>query len=751
MTAYSTFQDVVEHTKERRIDFFRLVFGNESGYVCIAYKSHLDRSMREKFFQYPSQLSEMCDDIDKNSLTLTHVYFCPQLFIDASYKRAGDGKGPRVKENVKTCPCLWADLDTCNPQLLQVPASIVVQSSKGRWQAFWRMDESLQPADAEALSMKIAYFHSDQGADRSGWDLTQLLRVPYTPNYKYGDLKTAPIVAVINTTSALYRSTDFDVYPQYEALKFVDNPVPLPEDLPQEAALDILQRYRSVLHPQVFGLFSSELGDGDDWSKVQWKLAKLCSEAGMTPEETFVVVRDAACNKYARDGRPVATLWTEIKKVYVREYETKNLVPTPTSIIPELITQAELRVVQGRTTFIERYIRWASDLTDAAPQYHQAGAFTILSAMLSGSVRLQTSFGTIIPNLWFMILADTTLTRKSTAMDIAMELLAEVSPNAILATDGSPEGILSALKDRTKQPSIYFRDEFTGLLEAITNKDYMAGMAEQFTKLYDGKTIKRLLRKEEIRITEPRFIMFTGGVKTKTQSLLNEEHINSGFIPRFIFITAVADPSRVRPVGPPIYHNHESKIQIKDELFQIDDNYNRPRMIILPDGRTTSNLKPEFEVKLSDDAWRRYNELESLLTNTALSIGIAHLTPVYDRLAKSTLKAAILIAASRQGEKGTEITVELDDILHAIYYCKQWYVYANEIVSSIGKSNDERTIDKIMEFVVNAGINGVSRSDIMRAFHLDSRRAELLLTTIIQRRLVFVSHFSGQPRYVGIG
>lgn len=750
MTAYSTFRDVVEHTKERRIDFFRLIFGNESGYVCIAYKSHLDRSMREKYFHYPSQLSEMCDDVDKNSVTLTHVYFCPQLFKDATYKR-GDGKGPRVKENVNICPVLWADLDTCNPQLLQVPASIVVQSSKGRWQAFWRMDQALQPEEAEAICMKIAYFHSDQGADRSGWDLTQLLRVPYTPNYKYGDAKTAPIVAVITTTSALYRPSDFAIYPQYEALKFIDDPMPLPADLPQELALDILQRYRSVLNPQVFSLFSTELDDSDDWSKVQWKLAKLCSEAGLTPEETFVVVRDAACNKYSRDGRPSAALWTEIKKVYVKEYESHNLIPNPNAIIPELITEDETRIVQGRTTFIERYIRWASDLTDAAPQYHQAGAFTILSAILSGSVRLSTSFGTVVPNMWFMILADTTLTRKSTAMDIAMELLAEVSPNAIMATDGTPEGILSALKDRTKQPSIYFRDEFTGLIDAITNKDYMAGMAEQFTKLYDGKTIKRLLRKEEIKITEPRFIMFTGGIKTKTQALLNEEHINSGFIPRFVFITAVADPSRVRPVGPPIQRNQDEKTKIKDELFQIDLNYNSPRMIVLPDGKTTAHLKPEFEISLSGEAWARYNILESTLTNTALSIGIDHLTPVYDRLAKSTLKAAILIAASRQTEPSDNVVVELDDILHAIYYCKHWYVYANEIVSNIGKSNDERTIDKIMEFVLDASVGGVSRSDIMRAFHLDSRKAELLLTTIVQRRLVFVSHFSGQPRYVGIG
>lgn len=741
MTAYSTFRDAIENTQEQRYSFFRLIFGeHETGYVCIAYKSHLSNSMEEKFFHYPTQLEDMCKDIDRRSLTLTHVYFCPQLL---------DSAGKRRKENVIKCPVLWADLDTCNPQLLQVPASIVVQSSKGRWQAFWRLEEALKPLDAEMLCMKIAYFHADNGADKSGWDLTQLMRVPYTPNYKYGDLETAPIVVVTTIAESLYRPSDFNCYPTYDALKFVDDPIPIPADLPQEEPLDIMQRYRRSMNPIAFYLYGEEPSDNEDWSKIQWKLAKLCSEAGMTPEETFIIVRGSKCNKYARDRRPESDLWIEIKKVYVKEVESHNLIPTPTAVIPNIISDEEVKQAQARETFVERYIKWASDLTDAAPQYHQAGAFVILSGILSGSITLNTSFGTIIPNLWFMILADTTLTRKSTAMDISMELLSDVSPDAIMATDGTPEGILTALKDRPKQPSIYFRDEFTGLLDAMTTKDYMAGMAEQFTKLYDGKQIKRLLRKEEIRINDPRFIMFTGGVKTKTQNLLTEEHVNSGFIPRFIFITAVADRSRVRPVGPPININLEAKAKIRDELIDINFKYNSPRMIVMPDGKTTAHLKPDFEVVLTPQAWQRYNDLEETLTNAALDTGLPHLTPVYDRLAKSTLKAAILIAASEANGEHDQITVELEHIIHAIYYCRHWHVYASEIVNGVGKSQDERTIDQIVKFVEESGSIGVGRSDIMRKFRLDSRRAELLLTTINQRRLLFINQFQGQPRYVG--
>src|SRR6201999_3023795 len=99
-----------------------------------------------------------------------------------------------------------------------------------------------------------------------------------------------------------------------------------------------------------------------------------------------------------------------------------------------------------------------------------------------------------VPNLWFMILGDTTLTRKTTAMDLAVDLLMDVDPDVILATDGSIEGLMQGLSTRPKRPSIFLRDEFSGLLEMMTKWDYYAGMAEVLTKLYDGKMQKRILK-----------------------------------------------------------------------------------------------------------------------------------------------------------------------------------------------------------------------------------------------------------------
>jgi len=79
MEKFTTFQDAVETTEVARRDFFRLVFAGGQGLVCIAYKSPLDTSMSEEYYEYPSQLDEMCNSISARAQTLTHVYFCPQL------------------------------------------------------------------------------------------------------------------------------------------------------------------------------------------------------------------------------------------------------------------------------------------------------------------------------------------------------------------------------------------------------------------------------------------------------------------------------------------------------------------------------------------------------------------------------------------------------------------------------------------------------------------------------------------------
>jgi hypothetical protein len=715
--SYTIFRDLVDETANQRRNFFKLVFGSATGFVCITYITP-DRIARKVFFKWPDQLEEMLDNISAHSQQKLHAYFGVSLYEDEH--------GKRDKENVKQCTVIWVDLDTANPKSLLLRPSVLTETSPGKYQALWLLEDPVEPSIGEEISRKIAYAHADEGADKC-WDSTHIFRIPYTPNFKYSELKNTPIVTILQAERTLYRPSDFDCYPSPKALQEFENK-PIVTDTTRTVK-DIVKA--KTLPPGWEALYYEE--PQGEWSGPLWALINLLEEGGLSPEDTFTIVNSAACNKYRRDNRPETELWRDINKAYIRRVERMKLAPSPHAGVPVLITKEELARIEGRKTFVEKYISWARNVTDAPLQYHQSGAFIILSSLLAGRIRLPTSYGEIIPNLWFMILGGTTLTRKTTSMNMALSLLYEVDEEALLATDGTVEGILVGLRDRPRQPSIFKRDEFTGLLEALAHKDYMAGFAEQLTQLYDGVSIKRLLRRETIDIRDPVFIMYVGGIKDKTQDMVTEELVMGGFIPRFIIISGELDVSRMQELGPPKPLRLEEREVLKNELIDLRNHYVK-QASISRHGENIGRIQNIYEASLTPEAWKRYNQFETTLISSALSTGLGYLTPVCDRLAKSTLKAAMLIAASMQRKDRVVVTIE--DLLHAISYAKGWYEYASEIVNCVGKTQEEKLITKIQTLVIRAGTNGVPRSEIMNIFGLDAKRADLLFRTMEQRMLI---------------
>jgi len=728
----------------RRETFFKLAFGRDiEGWICIAYMSR-NKGWNEKYFHYPSQVDNMLHDIQKN-FKENNVYFCPQVLEDPKYRRQG-GKSARAEENILGCPSAWADLDSCSPDLLLVPASIAITSSPDRYQALWVFEEPVTAQVAQQISKNIAYHHVPDGADSGGWDLTQMLRVPYTYNLKR-ELPDA--VDILSTERDLIPLSAFNIYAESRINSAGSDP--MPEILPTMNPVDLMQKYRRSLNPIVFSLYDVEpqVGAGDGgWSKPLWQLQMLCFEAGMTREEVFVIASGAACNKYRRDNRQPRLLWTEVCKAYAASVEKLNILVPEDEVREPLINEREIEQIKDYDTFVERYIKWASSLGDAARQYHQAGAFMILSSILAGAVRLPTSFGVIMPNLWFMLLADTTLTRKSTAMDIANDIVDEVDPDVLMATDGSLEGLMQSLEIRPGRPSLFLRDEVSGLIESMSRKDYMAGMAEALTKLYDGKTMKRVLKRETVTVKEPCLLFFAGGIKTRVQSLLTLEHVASGFVPRFIFITAESDVSKLKPLGPPTADRLEERDVLIEELREIKERYNRSAEVILK-GQVVSVSEMRTYAHLNEEAWQRYNQLEATLLYAGVNSDQPDImTPVYDRLAKSMLKAAVLIAAARSTD-GIEIEVRLEDLLVAIRYGQGWKEHAEDIINGIGRTANEVLLQRIYQSIRKHP--GSARSKLMQWYHLEARQADIIFSTLEQRGLIVGTRMGRTSVYEAIG
>lgn len=707
---------LTDEAAEKRDKFLGLLFKETEGFVCISRKRPNSRAWFDDYFKWPNDRLLIQAHIRR--FFDWDLYFCPALLDERKLS----------KETIRDCPVAWADLDTCDPEHLLVLATFEIESSPGRYQAYWLFEEFMAPLTAEDISRRIAYQHKDQGADVSGWDLTQRLRIPFTNNYKYGGTGEAPLVTIIKARNVQYTPQNFSPYPDVKGFEYTQ--VEFPNELPDSN--DVLMAHRYDLHPHVFTLFSQEpkVKDGDGgWSKYLWQLELLLFESGLKREEVFVVARDSACNKYKRDGRSEVLLWREVCRAeHQIEVRAKEFGPAAKDLTP-LLSEGDRSACEQTQSIIEEYVEWAKTTGDAAVQYHQAGAFVVLSALLSGSVRLPTSFGNIIPNLWFLILADTTLTRKTTAMDLATDLLTEIDSDAILATDGSIEGLFSSLAMRPGRPSVFLRDEFSGMVDMMNKREYYAGMAETLTKMYDGKFQKRVLRRETIEVREPVLIFFAGGIKDRVQQLLTFEQVASGFIPRFIVISAESDVTQLKPLGPPSTQNLAERMALIQKLTTIREGVTKHTAVTTSDGRVHTSKK-YAEAHLTPDAWLLYNKLESQMLASGLDSDHADLlTPCFDRLSKSGLKASVLLAAARAQEG--KVSVDVEDVTRAFYYVEQWRAHTLTLLRNIGNTTTERQIDTIRRAVLRQP--GIMRSRLMAAYHLTKRDADNILDTLEQR------------------
>ncbi len=171
------------------------IYGDERGILAISYmKRGKEGSFQTEYFEYPGRAQEAAERAHELSEAGHDVWHCAHLLMDTR----------RTKKNAAPMLALYADGDGAQvPDGLPNP-SAVVKSSNGRDQFYWALSMAVPPEIGENLNCRFAYA---MGADKTGWDLTQLLRPPGTKNYKYPD---APTVFLEDLTGIVYDAAELD-------------------------------------------------------------------------------------------------------------------------------------------------------------------------------------------------------------------------------------------------------------------------------------------------------------------------------------------------------------------------------------------------------------------------------------------------------------------------------------------------------------------------------------------------------------
>jgi hypothetical protein len=519
---------------------------------------------------------------------------------------------------------------------------------------------------------------------------------------------------VATTTGSVY--TYDEIEKVYGAIKVdaVLDPLIIQQPENYIAITEILGKIPS--NPDIISLYTEEPPQGSDMSKRLWKLEMELFRAGLNAHEVYSVVRHAKCNKYHHPSRPRrmdadGDLWREVLRAsqVFSDIESTNIVipqEAPEAEKPiSFLTDEERKVVADTRTFIDVYSEWATRKTDAAIQYQIASAFTVLSSCFSDSGHAIPKYGKMGLNLWFMILGETTRSRKSTSRQLMLRVIREYEKFAgyqiDVGSDVTAEGLVKLLSGRDKQTSLFHRDEVQGMFKDFINKTYMATAAERFTELYDGHvpvvvrstggaTAGKGMQSER---AETNFLMYLMGITSKTADVLTTEYFRSGFLARFIYVIADA-PDRSYE-SEAIQQADQNEIAVRDEemggmVRSLYDSYLYWQKKGAPFPRP---------VRLTDEALERFNKFKwEMGSFTDGHPEEDSIEPSRQRLSLSIWKCATLLAMYDKSDE-----VELKHMLVAIHYSEDWFRNLVRMAGAISASEWQREVDSLEELIVSKG------------------------------------------------
>lgn len=706
-------------------EFFELVFGDSEGMLCLALLDENRNPTHQHFLAWPSQVEEAMDYIAEHADK--DIYFCPTLFRAPNARRS----------SVRSTRVVYGDADTCPVDTLHTAPSIVVATSEEKTHVYWILEDSTDPALAEALAHGVSNAHPKKltGFD-NGWAANKLLRVPGSTNTNYSDPASEkyiegaePFKVTAEFDGSVFLVEDFEkFYPRAEVQDTLSKEM---GELPSYSeALNSLSHTSADLMRLINKRYDKNSVGSEALFLLQQELFRL----GASDEACFVICKKSGLNKFERDGRTNADelLWGDVLRarsksdMEFREVDADKNVKITVQAQPkhksiDFLSKEEKSSLPK--TFIDEYVEWAASKTDAAREYHVAGAFTILSTIFSDFGHAVPKFGRLPLNLWFMVLGDTTRSRKSTTRSQMLKTLHalqdEEDYHYDLGSDFTGEGLTTQLLTRANRSSLVHLDEVQDFIDSLDKKSYLSGLRGQMTELYDGHVNGKLRASGTTKAQSSANIaltMYMMGIREAVADVLTVKDFQSGFLTRFIYVEAEPPP---RTAESDAIEQADSTERIKDFVF---DNF----VLKLEEARDhweifAGGSSPTVPVPCADDAWVRLNKfIRDVMDEAEGTDKSGIIEAASQRLTLSILKAATLIAMSECREQ-----VEMCDMLSAINYCGQWFTHLVNMSKKVSESGWTRRLRELEEYVISYG-GSVEWEKAYRHFKTEMKPREFL-------------------------
>jgi hypothetical protein len=380
----------------------------------------------------------------------------------------------------------------------------------------------------------------------------------------------------------------------------------------------------------------------------------------------------------------------------------------------------------GAGKWIDDFIEYAEAVSPMTPKLFLEGiAYSIVSMVIARRLFIPMAYDYIYSNLYVLLLAPTTLYRKTTALTIAKKLIKDAHLDFLLAAqDTTFEAFVGSLAG--SQPINYsnltpadqkewevernfcsqkgmINDEISGFL-AVASKDYNRGTEEMFLRLYDceGKYTRETQSKGRI-VVKNSYLTWLGASTPAAMSVhfKSEKLWASGFWPRFAILT---------PENRPVWKEAlmtDRPAGLENALREL---FNR-----LPNDHKWPDPPKSLSVSISPEAFDTWNKYNKALSSDLLNDNLPQkLWGLYGRLPTQALKVAILLAALDWPAGNPSPTIELQQMVKALLVSESWRASSHRAIAITNESEYNRISERIIKIISTFEPTGASMRDIHR-------------------------------------
>ena len=362
-------------TPEQQLQVLARIWGNDRrGSVFLPYINGWCNSKEERrknfhegrAFRWPRERQAILEHLTAHAED--DVYFPPNLF---------DGKR-RIEQNVAPEKVLYADLDPVDPGALgDLRPTIAWESSPGHYQGVWILDRERTGATwpgKENHRLTVAL-----EADPSGWDATQLLRVPGRPNFKpeykqKNDGKPVMGGGLLWAEGPRYVWEDFDDLPDVGAVVGDD------VEMIDEEIIDGVDRHEvwarvrlkvSARCREYLALKTDPAGVADR-DQVLWQIERDLADAGCSLIEIVAIVRPSVWNKYRGRNDELKRLKIEAAKAINARPDTLEEAEQPKPNITWLKDVVALPIPRPKWLIKDIWTRGGCGFIAGAPKSYKS-------------------------------------------------------------------------------------------------------------------------------------------------------------------------------------------------------------------------------------------------------------------------------------------------------------------------------------------------------------------------------------------